>query len=74
MCLQMSLSARAECPCKRGVLPKSLDTALSLWSFANEGAFPSCDKKEKRALDRLCSRQGFHSPLLYDNMYAPGLY
>ena len=27
-----------------------------------------------RALDRLCSRQGFHSPLLYDNMYAPALY
>ena len=24
-----------------------------------------------RALDRLCSRQGFHSPLLCDNMYAP---
>ena len=74
MCLQMGLSARAERPCKRGILPKSLDTALSLMVLANEGALPSCDKKEKRALDRLCSRQGFHSPLLYDNMYAPVLY
>ena len=42
MCLQTGLSARAECPCIRGVLPKSLDTALSLMvckgapSFARE--------------------------------------
>ena len=27
-----------------------------------------------RALDRLCRRPEFHSPLLYDNMYAPALY
>ena len=44
------------------------------WSLANEGTFPSCDKEEERALDRLCSKQEFHSLLLYDNIYAHALY
>ena len=45
MSLQTGLSAQAERPCKRGVLPKSLDTALSLMVPCKQGAFPSCDKE-----------------------------
>ena len=45
MCLQTGLSARAGGPCKRGILPKSLDTALSLMVLSNKGAFPSCYKE-----------------------------
>ena len=69
MSLQMGLSAWAEHACKQDVLPRRLDTALSLM-----GTFPSCDKEEERALDRLCSKQKFHSLLLYDNIYAHALY
>ena len=65
MCLQTGLSAWAERACKQDVLPRRLE---------NEGTFPSCDKKEERALDRLYSKPEFHSLLLYDNIYAHVLY
>ena len=40
MCLQMGLSAQAERPCIRGILPKSLDTALSLMVPCKRGSIP----------------------------------
>ena len=40
MCLQTGFSARAEHPCKRGVLPMSLDTALSLMVPCKRGSIP----------------------------------
>ena len=40
MCLQMGLSARAECACKQDVLPRSLDTALSLMVPCKRGNIP----------------------------------
>ena len=40
MCLQMGLSAWAERACKRGILPRSLDTALSLMVPCKRGNIP----------------------------------
>ena len=40
MCLQTGLSARAGRPCKRGILPKSMDTALSLMVPCKRGSIP----------------------------------
>ena len=54
MCLQMGLSARAEHPCKRGILPKSLDTALSLMVHV-EGAHVR--GKQERERERVLNTQ-----------------
>ena len=74
MCLQTGLSAQAERPCKRGVLPKSLDTVLSLMVPCKRGSIPFLWQEGKEGFGQTLQETGISLPLLYDNMYAPALY
>ena len=74
MCLQTGFSAWAERACKRGVLPKSLDTVLSLMVPCKRGSIPFLWQEGKEGFGQTLQETGISLPLLYDNMYAPVLY